>query len=175
MNYTDKQMVKKQLLSLYKDIIEYQERGNTHIKVLINAIECNDRFSETKNEWADYHNGGINAFKQGDLKNAIKLFDLAIKKYPSAESYYNKGFVYSQLGDFKNEISSYTASILLDKNHINSNRNRGLSILDLLVKNNLINDVECNGLLNLARQDLIHTIQLGGEDARKYLKQSYTY
>jgi len=174
MNRISKQIIKEQLLSLFKEIMEYQNRGNSHIKVLISAIECNVGFNETKKQWADYHNGGINAFKQGDLKNAIKLFDLAIKKYPSAESYYNRGFVYSQIGDFKNEISSYTASILLDENHINANRNRGLCILGLLTNNNLMNDVDCNELLNLARQDLRNTIKLGGEDAREYLQQSYS-
>lgn len=175
MDNTNKQIVKVELLSLFKDIIEYQNRGRDHIKVLLNALESNAGFNETKKQWADYHNGGINAFKQGDLNNAIKLFDLAIEKYPSAESYYNRGFTYSQLGDFKNEISSYTASILLDENHINANRNRGLCILDLLTNNNLMNDVDCKGFLNLARQDLINTIKLGGEDVRKYLQQSYSY
>lgn len=165
--------VKEQLLSIYNDIIEYQEKGRTHISLLFNAIGNNTGINKAKKQWADYHNEGIIAFKQGNLNNAIKLFNLAIKKYPSAESYYNRGFTYSKLGDFKNEISSYTASILIDENHINANRNRGLCILDLLENNKLMKDVDCEGLLNLARQDLKKTIILGGVDVRRYLEQSY--
>jgi len=68
---------------------------------------------------------GDERFAAGDIEQAITFYDKAIKKKPSAEIYYSRGYSYFQLEKYNSALSDFNDALNLDKDHADAYKWRG--------------------------------------------------
>lgn len=54
-----------------------------------------------------YHNIGLGYFRQGDMANAIKFFEMSLKEKEDAQGLYMLGLSYEQINDFRKAREFY--------------------------------------------------------------------
>lgn len=85
-------------------------------------------YESTKNEKAlDFYRQAAEKGEAKEYKDAIKLYDKALKEDPKfVEAYDNAAVCYRKLGDFENAIKYYNKSIELYPNGVMAHQNLGL-------------------------------------------------
>ncbi len=111
----------------------------------------------------DYNVLGNEAYKKGDLFNALPSYDKAIETDPHyAEAYNNRGLVYVKQGDFDQAIADFSKAIALNPDDAEAYYNRGHLYAD-------------HGDLTLADIDCTHAIQINPNYAKAYNFRAVIY
>lgn len=97
----------------------HMTRNNIYLTILV-WILCLSSQAATITEQAD------NAFKARNYAEAARLYETALKKEKSAETYYNAGNAYFRLGDYPRAILNYERSLRIDPSDEDATHNLAL-------------------------------------------------
>lgn len=119
--------------------------------------------SETAADWRNKANALSDGRKYTDPLKAIEYLNSAIKLEPNnAETYYNRGVAYDNLGQYKQAVKDYHQAILFKPDYAEAFYNRG-------TVNNTI------GQYQRAIEDFNEAIRFNPQDAEAYLGRGFAF
>jgi len=161
------------LRELYTKIQKKKEEGDGLLKKMLLSFSSNPGSQQRAIEGEQLHNTAAQFYNIGNFEKAFELYTSAIEKYPNAGSYYSRGVTAMDLNDYERAIADFTSTIQFDKNYTNAYHNRALCFLELLDSYDLMNETDCQDLIDFARNDLKIAISLGHSGAKRFLDMSY--
>lgn len=132
-----------------------------------------NQLENKSNESYEYVERGMEKYNQNDMDGASQDFDIAIKLYPNADAYFNRGVIQMDKKNLINGITDFTAALLLYPEHSNAYHNRALCILAILSFEGVMKSNECSDILDFARSDLKKSISLGNNNSEHYLRMTF--
>jgi tetratricopeptide (TPR) repeat protein len=132
-------------------------RQFTFVFLIISVLFSSTAISETADEWLKKADELSDGQKYTDPLKAVEYLNKALTLQPhDAETYYNRGVAYDNLGQYKQAIKDYDQAIRLKSDYAEAFYNRGI------VNNNI-------GQYQRAVEDFKEAIRLNPEDVEAYL------
>ena len=109
-----------------------------------------------------YYRDGDDYFRKGDHQSAIAAYTWIIEKEPSAPAYNLRGFVYNDMGKYKEAIEDYAKALEIDPENAAAYNNRGFAYNDM-------------GEYSKAIDDYTEALKIDKKYAHAYNNRGVTY